>query len=253
MSVHKQFIICLVLALFLTACGGQATPTTDSPPDPQTMLLEVVQNLREVNTFRILIEQTGAEYRFTITPDAGTTYIEASLRRAEGQFLAPDIISANVNLNINNIPLSMVLFAQGPDQWFRLPTSPWFNFPFAEDFDASALIREDSGFQKALLELKSLEYVEATRLDDGTAVHHMRGIAGAQSVNDLLFGLLTVTDDVIVDVFVDRANQLPALLIVTQPGTETEQEPEPTQWRVEIYDVNAEANIEYPEGWTNGS
>lgn len=245
--------ICFVLALLLTACGGQATPTVSSTIDPQEMLLEVVQNLREVSTFRILVEQTGAEYFFVITPDAGSTYVEASLRRAEGQFLAPDIISANVNLNINRIPLSMILFAKGSDQWFRLPTTPWFNFPFAEDFDASALIREDSGFQKALLELKTLEYIEATQLDDGTPVQHLRGVAGAQSVNDLLFGLLTVTDDVIVDVFVDQANQLPALLIVTQPGTETEENPEPTQWRVEIYDVNAEANIEYPEGWNNGS
>lgn len=239
-----------VILLVLAGCSAGANPPTSTtePVDPQALLLDVVKNIRNVETFRMILTPDGAEWPFVVKlDDSGTSSVEAVLLRGEAQYLSPDIFSGSVRLRVLGLPLTMILFSDGSDQWFRLPTSRWFHATFAEDFNAGALVQEDSGFQKALLELKELIFVENTTLDDGTPVQHLRGTASSESVRELLFGLLEATGDVIIDVFVDPALELPVLLVITQPGTETEEEPEPTQWRLEIFDINADPEIEYPE------
>lgn len=237
----------LVMILLLAACAPGEEATTEEPIDAQAMLMDVVIELRELETFRLLLVQEGAIYNFYVKlDDSGENTVRASLRRGEAQFLAPDIFYATVNLRVEGLPLSMILYAEGDDQWFRLPSSPWFHSAFAEDFDASALIRENSGFQQALVELKSLEYIGPENLDDGTETYHIRGVAGGANITDLLFGLLETEDDVVVDVYVGKESGLPELLFVTQPETATE-DTDPTRWRIEMYDINAEPEIEYPD------
>jgi len=231
--------------LLMAAC----TPAAEDqpPPDPEALLQEVINQLRSIETFRMHIEQQGVEFPFFVTLDGGETTTTALLRRGEVQYEAPNIMFANVNLSIGGLPpVGVDLFAEGMDQWFRLAGSGWINYPIAEGFDPGTLIQEDSGFQAALGKLKSIEYIGIDELIDGTSVYHVRGVAGGDVVNDLMFGLLIVYSDVIVDVYIDRETGFAAQMVVTHTDTPTAEGEDPTTWVIELYDVNSELEMTYP-------
>src|SRR5690606_29271409 len=139
------------------------------PPEPHALLADVIENLRQTDSFKLLIEQNGAPYVFTITLDEGASTVEAVIQRAEGQVINPKILYANARLKIGVLPpINVEIFARGVDQWFRLASSNWINYPVAEGFDPGRLIQENSGFSQALTQLDRLEFVAHTTLDDGT-------------------------------------------------------------------------------------
>ena len=238
----------VLLALMLAACAPGPGPDEGPPPEPRALLTELIVNLREVQSFRMLIEQVGAPYQFAVSLDEGLTTVGAIMRRGEAQYETPNVIYALVNLRIGGLPpIGVELFARGLDQWFKLASSRWINYPIADGFDPGTLIQEDSGFSAAMNALRELTYVSSDNLVDGTPVHHVRGEADGQLLNDLLFNLLDVREDrVIVDVYVNRETTLPALLVVTLPDTATETEDD-IQWRIELYDYDAESTIAYPD------
>ncbi len=245
-SVLRLFSAFAIMIIMLTACDTGAPATDEPTPDADALLDEVVENIRQAETFRMILEQRGADYPFSIRLDEAGGTAQAVLRRAEAQFLNPDVLYANVNLSLSGVPLAMDIFARDEDQWLRVPPSPWLNIDFAEDFNPFSLISPDSGFQAALSTLDSLSYIGVETLDDGTRTHHLRGRASGESVRDLLVGLLENIGDVTVDAYIDRATNLPALIVITQPNTGTEDEAD-TSWRIEVYDYNAEPDIEDPE------
>jgi hypothetical protein len=240
-------VVVIAAGIFLAQPG--AAPATPAPPEPKTLLANVIENLRLTKSFKLLIEQTGAPYNFMITLDEGASSVSAVMQRAEGQFVNPNILYADTRLKVSALPaMGVEIFARGEDQWFRLGGSAWINYPVAEGFDPGRLIEENSGFSQALTQLDRLEFITNTTLDDGTPVYHLRGIAKGQVINDLMFGLLQVwMDNITVDVYIDQATVLPALLVMTLPDTATEDVPENTQWTIEVYDVNAESQIVYPD------
>lgn len=238
-------LLLLFLTLMLSGCNGSATEET--PPDPAALMEQAAAEIRDVQTFRMLIEQTGADYRFAITLDQGGSEVNAILRRAEAQFRAPDTAFATAQLVVGGIPLSIDIFARNANQWLRLPSSPWINTAFAPEFNPAELIAEESGFQRALRSMTELEYMGEENLIDGTPVYHVRGTASGAIVKDLLVGLVEAVSDVVVDVYVHRETRLPALVKVTHPDTATEDQPEDTTWNVEIYDVNQDLAFDDPE------
>lgn len=244
-------IIVAIAAVVFLMMNANNSQDAAPPPEPHALLEQVIFNLREVDTFRMLIDQTGAEYVFRVTLDQGQSEVVAVMRRAEAQYINPNVLFATTTLKLGGLPaIGIDIFAQGSDQWFKLAGSPWIQYPIAEGFDPGRLIQEDSGFPAALTALDSIEYIGAETLDTGVATQHIHGIAKGQVINDLMFGLLDVPaeEPVLVDVYVDIATTLPALLVVTLPNTATEQEPEDTQWRIEVYDINGAVTIAYPDG-----
>ncbi len=249
-------VIILVIIVGIAAAVFWALNNSNSqqaapPPEPRSLLVQVIDNLRAVETFRMLIDQTGAEYVFRVTLDQGQSEVTAVMRRAEAQYVTPNVLFATTTLRIGGLPaIGIDIFAKGADQWFKLAGSPWIQYPIAEGFDPGRLIQDESGFPAALTALESVEYIGMETLDTGLATQHIRGIAKGQVINDLMFGLLDVPAEkpVSVDVYVDNALTLPALLVVTLPNTATASEPNDTQWRIEVYDINAEITIDYPDG-----
>lgn len=238
----KRILGLVLVALFaLAGCTGPSSEATATPPDPQTLLGTVIKNLQQLKTFRMIIEQTGVPYLFRVTLDEGQTEVVAQMRSARAQYENPNVLYADTRLSLGGLPpIGVEIFARGSDQWFKLIGSDWLKYPIAEGFDPGQLIQDDSGFPAALSQLKDLTYVGEESLDTGEVVIHVRGTAGGQVINDLMFGLLQVTqENVQVDVYVEKTALLPALLLVTLPGTATEDEPQDTQWRIEVYDVNA--------------
>lgn len=238
-------LLLIGLIIVLVACTPQTVD--EPPPDPETLLQDVVTQLMTIDTFKMDIEQRGVEYPFYVTVDGGETSTTATFRRGEAQYKAPNIMYAVVNLSIGGLPpVGVELFAEGIDQWFKLAGSGWINYPIAEGFDPGAFMQEDAGFQAAIAKVRDIEYVAAENLVDGTPVHHIRGVAGGDVVNDLMFNLLIVYSDVIIDVFVDRETNYPAQLILTHTDTPTEEGEDPTTWIIEIYDVNVELEFTPP-------
>jgi hypothetical protein len=222
--------------------------------DPKALLEEVIDNLRSLKTFRLLIEQSGAPYVFGITLDEGVSTVSAIMERADAQYENPNILYASTKLRIAGLPpLTVEIFARGNDQWFKLIGTGWINYPVAEGFDPGRLIQADSGFPAALQSLTEVNYIGEETLPDGTAAHHITGIATGQVINDLMFGLLSLTQDKVqVDAYIDVATNLPALLLVTLPDTATEDEPQDTVWRIETYDFDGQSEIVYPDGKASG-
>ena len=236
----------MALCLFLGACTGGQT-TLQPIEDPVAALAQAVETVREQTTFRLLIEQIGVAYAFQVSLDSGLTAVSAIMRRGEAQFMAPEELYATVKLEIPPLPaINTEIFAKGPIQWFRLAGGNWINFPIAEGFDPGELVRPDGGFAQALGQLRDVQYIGTETLIDGTITQHIRGFANGDTINDLMFNLLRLTqNNVQVDVFLNPETNLPARILITLPDTASESEGD-TQWNLEIYDLGAPA--EYRTG-----
>ncbi len=237
-----RYLLAGLLTLSLAACASSAT---EAPPvDPIELVTQAFENIRATDTFRMTVERTGASYY--IETDLG----KVDFRRAEAQFVAPDTLQATVRLIAAGMPSDVDIFSRGNDQWYRhrvLTANRWYNAPFAEGFNPATLIAEDAGFQMALNSLIDLSYKGRESLEDGTPVYHLTGIADGADISALLANLIETTGQVLVDVFIDQNTVLPVRFVIVQPDTVTDTEPTPTTWTVDVYDINAAADLDVPD------
>jgi len=230
-----------LLLLSLVACSNNAAE--DTPVDPIDLVTTASENIRETESFRMEVERTGASY--FVETDLGLV----DFRRAVAQYVAPNMLQATVRLIAAGLPADVDIFSRGDEQWYRhavLTANRWFNAPFAEGFNPESLIAEDTGFQMALNSLIDLSFVGREELEDGTAVYHIAGIADGADISALLANLVVASGEVLVDVFIDRNTLLPSRFIIVQPDTVTDEDPDPTTWTVDVYDINSEPEIEIP-------
>jgi hypothetical protein len=190
------------------------------------------------------VELAGADY--FIETDFG----EVAFRRAVAQYVAPDMMQATVRVLLGSVPLDVDVFSRGENQWFRAgvwTAGEWVNATFAPGFNPEALIAQESGFQAAINALIDLQMAGPEELEDGTPVHHLRAVADGEDVSALMVGLIYATGSVNVDVYIHRNEVYPVRFVIVQPDTATEEQPDPTTWTVDVYDLNAEAEIDDPE------
>lgn len=248
----RALLLVVLLLAALTGCAGDASDATPSV-EPLTLLQEAADKIRMADTFKLYVLQRGAPYNFLINlsenPDDLMT---VQFRLAEGQFVSPDELFASASVKSNILTMEVEIYANGTDQWFRAPalSIPWINAPFAPGFDPVALVSDDGGFEAALTSLVELSFMGAISLEDGQPVWHLRGTADGAKVAALVVGLLEIEGSVPVDVYIHRETGYPARVLVTQPGTESTDNPDPTQWVIDVYDVNAPADFETPTAQT---
>lgn len=251
------------MALALAACAGAQTAATPTPtPNPIALVTQAAANIRSAQTFRLTIAQTGPDYR--IQTVQGT----ATFRRAEGQYVTPNIIQAQVRVVILGIPLAIEVFARGEAQWVRavFTGNQWSNaFVFAPGFDPAALIAEATGFNAALNALLDLNYVGIETLETGVTAHHLSGLATGEGMNALLVGIIQASGEVPVDVYIDTETLQPVRFVLrmfeANPGSASfggvpeleatpevtaEPQTEPYIWILDIYDINAPAELDPP-------
>jgi hypothetical protein len=244
----RRILISLML-LFCVGCsggsGGQPTP------EPLSLLTEAANNIRARNTFRLYVEQTGAKYEIPIIIALGQDPVNVEFRFARAQYVSPDMLQATARVVVPLMGQSLAqefdIFSKGADQWYRAIGTAWIKGDFAPGFNPTTLIAEDSGFQAALTALTDLEYIGEETLEDGTPVYHLRGVASGPSVSALVVGLIQTESDLPVDVYINRDTRLPARIILRQPETVSEEEPEPTTWTIDVYDVDEPSELTPPE------
>lgn len=234
----------LIVFMLLSVAACATNSATETPPDPIELITEASDNIRASETFRMDVQRTGASY--FVETDLGSV----DFKRAVAQYVAPNILQASVRVIAAGLPADVDIFSHGDNQWFRntiLTANTWFNAPFAIGFNPEKLISEDTGFQMALNSLINLVYEGREELEDGTPVYHLSGTARGEDITALLANLVEATGEVLVDVFIDQNQLIPVRFVIVQPNTITEDEPDPTTWTVDVFDINAEPEIDGPD------
>ncbi|MGJ3238051.1 MAG: MFS transporter [Anaerolineae bacterium] len=246
-NLWRVVILLLMSTLILNACVGQGDNGRISDDEARAMIQSAVDDLRELRSFRLAIEQGGVPYQFNFQLGTGQPQFVTAMTTAEGAFIAPDNLFATARLRFQSLLVNIGLFATSDAQWLSPLNTAWVPFTYAEGFDPGNLMGEESGFTSAINSLTEVTYVEALTLD-GAEVEHVRGNAGAEIVNDLLFGLVVINSDLtFVDVYIDRVTNLPARLILTIPDT-ADSENEDTFWQIDIFDGNTLIEVDTPPG-----
>lgn len=234
----------LILGLLALAACQTATSTPEPTREPRSLLLEAAENIRASETFRMQVISGGAPY--PVYTDFGG---DVTFRQATVQYVAPATMQGGVRLIVAGIPAEVDIFARADDQFYRNPIltgGRWVNQPFAPGFNPQLLIADDAGFQAALNSLIDINYVGVENLEDGTSVHHLTGTADGADISALLAGIILVEGSAEVEVYVATETTLPVRFIIRLPATITETEPEPTTWTVDVFDVNAEPELDEP-------
>ena len=237
-------LVCILVAALIVLCSCNGSPTEEAPLEPLDLLAQAASNIRATETFRMSVDRTGANY--FIETDFGSVIF----RRAVAQYVAPNVMQAMVRVLFGSVTLDVDVFSRGEKQWFRAgvwTNGEWVNATFAPGFNPESLIAQESGFQAALNALIDLEMVGTEELEDGTPVYHLRAVADGEDVSALMVGLITATGNVNVDVYIHQTETYPVRFIIVQPDTVTEDEPDPTTWTVDVYDLNTAAEIDDPE------
>lgn len=246
-----RLLTVLRVALFVALLTGCNTtpPATETPPDPIALIKEAADKLRAADTFRISVNESGPDYTMY------TEYATVFFRRAVAQYVAPGIMQATIRVIAAGLPLDIEVFSRGLDQWYRAiwTADIWINQSFAPDFNPATLVAEESGFQAALDALIDLTYVGMTELENGAQVFSLAATADGPDVSALLGGLISPIGTVDVGVFIDQATRYPARFVITEYDSpyavtpEPGQETEPIVWTIDLYDINAAAELSTPE------
>lgn len=241
--------ILIVLMLILVGCAGNDAPPTPTPTDPLALIAEAAANIRAAETFRIDVSQTGPDYTIL------TEYAPVYFRRASAQYVAPGMMQATVRVIAAGLPLDVDVFASGAAQWYRAiwTGNNWINEAFAPGFNPETLIASETGFQAALNALTDLDYAGEETLESGAPVHHIAARAQGEEVNALLAGLIETRGEVDVHVYIHRETRMPVRFVITEYDSpyavtpEAGEEAEPVVWIIDLYDINAPAELSTPE------
>ncbi len=246
-----RLLAILLVALLLAVMVGctPAPAATEAPPDPLALIKEAADKLRAADTFRISVNETGQDYIMY------TEYATVYFRRAVAQYVAPGIMQATIRVIAAGLPLEIEVFSRGIEQWYRAiwTGNLWINQAFAPDFNPATLVAEESGFQAALDALIDLTYTGTTQLENGINVYSLAATADGPDVSALLGGLISPIGTVDVGVYIDQNTRYPSRFVITEHDSpfavtpEAGSETEPIVWTIDLYDINAPAELSTPE------
>lgn len=232
-------LIGLLVGLVACQSGGTSTPAAD----PHALLDNAGQTIQQTKSVKIKLQATGAP-AFVNTIGAGLVQFLS----ADGEYLAPNSISATVKAKLLGVAGQLDIVAIGDTQWYRnaiLTGGKFVNSTFAPGFNAQQLVSSDQGIRSALRSISDLALVGQENLF-GANVYHLKGNAPGAKVTSLTVGLIQSTSTVNVDVYIDTASLRAVDVVLTQPETVSATEPNPTKWDLELYDYDQPVTITPP-------
>ncbi len=258
------YLIVLVIgvSLLLAGCGDSAT---DEPlPDARALLEEATQQLQTAESFELEITLTGYPVAIEVGNFPLPMDLPLTFDYARGVFVAPDRISADVQVSLGDLAASVNLVAIGEQQYMRSDTltqGMWLQEEIIPGFRPSALVAEEGGIPSSLESITNLEMVGRADLD-GLDVYHLRGQIEASNVYSLTFGLIGTTEGLLdVDVYILTDGHVVEQVVLHEPAPQPPpgtampegtpeadgEDLEPTVWTVALQGYNEEYTIEAPQ------
>jgi hypothetical protein len=238
----------LIITLLLAGCGGGGDKATQTPAmeDPQEIVDQAVRSTRQAESFRLVIERSGAPV-YVETTSALEGMVE--FMRAAGAFVLPNRVQVTVKIRLGDLVSQAEFMAVGPLQYLMHSTltgGRWLNYNFLSGFDPGAMLAEGGSLERALGSVRDLTLIGIESLY-GTDAYHVRGIGNGDDVAAFTLGLVGGSD-VEVDAWVDIANMYVLRIDILEPNRPIpEDETEPPFWSMEIYDYNSEVDVDVPE------
>lgn len=225
----------LVLALVAGSCGGNDTPTSTLPPEPDSVLQAASAAMGSVDYVRFRIERSGAP-----------VYIDPldtlNFSIAEGQFAAPSSANAVVTLAVGNINAQIGAIAIDGTTWLTNPiTGEWEDAPEGYEFDPATLFDPELGWRPLLGGgLSEVEWVgEVTR--NNQSRYQIRAQADPERVAVILAGLIR-KQPVELNMWIE-----PSTGYVREAELSTVHEGQTSDWYIEFTEFGEPVDISPPE------
>lgn len=233
--MQKRSIWILFLSIFLSACHT-ATPT---PLPPEEILSLAIARLYETSGFHFVIERSGAPAFL----DLGETL---SLRRMEGDYVAPDRIRATVRIIAVGFVTEIEAIGIGDIQWETNPLSgEWEQLPPEWGFNPTSLFDPSTGLQSILEnDLENLEYVGYREIEEwpGETLYSLTGLLRANRIYRTTFGLIG-PGRLDMQLWIDPATFEVYRMVIME---EAEGEEEASTWTIDFWDYDQLIEIESP-------
>jgi hypothetical protein len=220
---------------FLSACR---TPTP-VPLPAKEIILRSIARLEETSGFHFVIDRSGAPAFL----DAESTL---SLRRMEGDFVAPDRIRATVRVIAPGFISDVQVISIGGTQWQTIPLSnEWQQLPPDWGFNPAMLFDPAIGLEPILendLEgLESLGHVELEELP-GQRLYAISGRVQGDRIYEITYGLIGPDMmDMTLWIFPETF-ELYRMVITENAQAEQEK----TIWTLDFWDYDQQVEIQPP-------
>jgi hypothetical protein len=231
-----RLILILSTILLFTSCSG--TQIEELPPEE--ILARSAERMRELAGFHYRIERSGAsaflDYNETI-----------SFRRAEGDYVLPDRVTAEVRVIAPGIIAEVSIISIGGTQWeTNYLTGEWQVVPPEYAFQPQILLNPDTGIQAVMeRDLISLTYEGIEEIEEmpGFKLYKLHGLLEGEGAYNATFGMI---DKDLLDVqlwIAPRTFELHRVVVIDPAGAD---EDEDTIWQIDFWAFDKTIRIEAP-------
>jgi hypothetical protein len=232
----RQPTLVAFLTILLAACAGPSVPLLP----PQEIVERSAEAMSSLPGFHFLIERTGA-------PAFLSEEQSISLRRVEGDFVAPDRARAAVRVIAPGAVLDVQAISLDGRYWETNPFSgSWQEYPAEQGFNPALLFAPETGIPAMLRsDLSRLTLAGVVELEDlpGVDLYEIEGRLDGGRISTLSYGLIGpgVID---VKLWIEPGTFYLQRMMMQEPGGDGG---ESTVWSVDLWDFGEVAEIRPPD------
>jgi hypothetical protein len=233
--MRRYFFWILVIPLFLIGCR-EATPT---PLPAEEILSRSIARLYEASGLHFVVQRDGAPAFLDVAETL-------SLRRMEGDYVAPDRVRATVRIIATGFVTEIEVIGIGDIQWETNPLSgKWEQLPPQWGFNPTSLFDSTTGLQPILEnDLEDLKYVGNQELEEwpGESLYSLTGLLRGSRIFRTTFGLIG-PGRLDMQLWIDPDTFEVYRMVLVEEGKGEE---ETTTWTIDFWDYNQVVEIEAP-------
>lgn len=230
-----SLIISLLSLLAIAGCGPEAIE--DLPPEE--IISNSVVRMKAMEGYKFLIDRSGA-FAFL---DAGQTI---SFSRAEGNYVRPDRVIANVRVIAPGLVVEVEVVGIGSEQWqTNMLTREWE--PMSDDigFNPSALFHPETGIPSVFeTDLSNMVLIGTEELEEipGKQLYALSGLLAGEQIYQISFGLIG-PDELNVKLWIAPETFELYRMVVIEPGQDGEED---TTWLLDFWAFDQTKEISPP-------